>query len=113
MSWDHETVRTAIAVASMIGAIAAAVYSWWAARNKTTRAAIDQVQGRVEDVESRIQSVETDLRHMPTQSDIKDLASQIAGVRADMKEISGTLQGVGRAVDLMNQYLLDAGRSRE
>ncbi|ROO28276.1 DUF2730 family protein [Salinisphaera orenii] len=106
MSWDYEGIRTVISALSLLGAVAAAVYSWWTARNKTTRQAISKLGERIDGVERRTTAVEHQLKYVPGTAEIKELHGELSDLRGDMREISGALGGLKRAVDLMNQHLL-------
>ncbi|HFQ80984.1 MAG TPA: DUF2730 family protein [Desulfobacterales bacterium] len=49
--------------------------------------------------EERTTTLEADYKHLPSQKDLADL-------NANISELSGRLQGINRAVDLLNQHHL-------
>lgn len=80
------------------------VFVWANRRHQVT-------DDRVQKVEERVSVVETHLPHMPTHIDIRNdmqaIETLLRNLRGEIGEISGRMQGVNRAVDLINQHLLN------
>lgn len=111
MTWtlNWTALRFALDLLMLVGVVMVGVYSWWVARNQATKSAIDLVGERVGSVEDRMTRVERDIRSLPTPSDLYELNQRIATVHGDLREIKGALQGLSRAVDLMNEHLIRRG----
>jgi hypothetical protein len=50
--------------------------------------------------EKRLTRVESEITHLPTHTDLKE-------INKSLSSMEGTLKGLSRAVDLMNEYLLN------
>lgn len=121
---DYTSAKFWFEVARTGVAVGAWVYVWWVNRKKamekrfslierTMRATIEKFENRIDSRcngnTSRITELETakvsmvaQLEHMPKHSDIKELTSKIS-------ELNGRLSGINRAVDLINQFLINQG----
>jgi len=110
MEWDWAALKFLLDLGTATGVVGVGVYSWWVGRNHATRSAIDSVGERVSCVEDRVACVERDMRHLPTSAHIADLHDRIATLGGDLREIKGALQGLARAVDLINEHLINQGR---
>ncbi|MCS4503880.1 DUF2730 domain-containing protein [Arhodomonas aquaeolei] len=106
---DWNAARFALDALVLIGVVVVGVHTWWVSRRHATADAIRQVDDRVDDVEQRLTQAETDLRNMPSQTDVSELSQRIGGLHGDLREIKGSLQGLSRAVDLMNEHLIRQG----
>lgn len=111
MSWtpDWTALRFLVDVMMLIGVVGAGAYSWWVARNHATKQAIDNLGDRVSGAEDRLTRVEHDVRSLPTVADVHELNQRIATVHGDLREIKGSLQGLSRAVNLINEHLIMRG----
>lgn len=109
MNFNWNALRFFLDMVVMFGVVAVGIYSWWISRNQAIKSDIFAVCGRVELVEERVTLVERDIRSMPTTADIFELNQRIACLHGDLREIKGTLKGLSRAVDLMNEHLISRG----
>ncbi|WP_027714910.1 DUF2730 family protein [Desulfuromonas sp. TF] len=136
---DYTAWRFWFDILQVGGLVALGVYSWWKDREKVTskrfaamerevaeratkaalakavesmRAPCQRHLERTDNLEERATRVEGEIRHLPSQSDHKELARRIEDVHADLHEITGALKGLTRAVDLMNEHLLNGGGKR-
>ena len=111
MDWslDWTALRFLLDLVLVAGMCAVAYYTWWASRMNANKTAIKRVDERVHEVEGRVAEVERELNHMPTHADISELSSRIGDVHGDLREIKGSLKGLSRAVDLMNEHLIRQG----
>lgn len=107
MNWSG--ARFVLDLLVSAGMIAVGIYTWWVSRRQATTAAIDAVDERVSEVEGRVAQAEQELRHVPTHSDVSELSHRIAGLHGDLREIKGSLAGLSRSVDLMNEHLIRQG----
>lgn len=77
----------------------------WAVNRRTVRRA--ELDAKMAALDHRVTIVEQDVRHGPSHADIKELSHRIEELHGDLKELGGGVTGIRRAVDLMNQHLLD------
>lgn len=113
-----------------IGATGAiGVYVWWTNREKVTSARFatleEEVRKRlpVEALEraraerdakctahqARTAGVELELRAIPTRAELAGLSHDIATLTQQLGRLEGRLEGVGRAIDLVNEFLINQG----
>lgn len=64
---------------------------------------------RLEEHAERLTCLEIDMKHMPTQNDITGMNLRIDKVHGALQRVDGRLEGINRAVDLMNQHLINRG----
>lgn len=57
----------------------------------------------------RVTILEQDVRHMPSHNDLNGISSRIEELNKSVAQMSGGLEGLRRAVDLMNEHLLNRG----
>jgi phosphopantetheine adenylyltransferase len=82
-----------------------AIGGWWALREKVATK-------RFNDAEQRLASLEHEVKHPPACTYHGQLELRIDAVRSDTAEIKGTVKGINRAVDLMNEFLINQGGRR-
>jgi len=118
-------------VFSWLLAGAAALYARHASRNKKTedrQAAIEQRQttieqklagidcpaheARTEGLEKSVIELRTELGHLPTQQQFTQLNQSISTLNGSLQKTAGRLEGVNRAVDLINEFLINQGAKR-
>ncbi len=70
----------------------------------------------IPDMDRRLLAVEVSLRSQPQCSqhadhmmNMKALTTRLDSISSKVDKVSGHLEGVGRAVDLMNQFLIEQG----
>jgi len=87
-----------------------AIYQWVISRDRANAKDISEVRDLLQMHDSRLISIERDLRHMPSHHDIKQLTESLSRVHGDLSNAVGKLEGLGRAVDLVQQHLLDGSK---
>lgn len=105
----------AIAV-SALSAIAA-VMGFVAVRSHKEGAdeeAMNSLSKRIEKTETsivshdrRLQDVQRDMAAVPTRDELAKLHADLSHVRQELGNVSGRLEGIGRALDLINEHLLN------
>lgn len=80
------------------------VWLYWRQRHAARKQEVDE---KISAMQQRVTAVEQDMRHAPTDKDLRDLSRHVEEVHGDLKELSGTIKGLARAVDLINTHLLD------
>lgn len=107
---DWETLRVWLALLQIMQILVTAavgIAAWRISRGRARRAEIVSLQDEIGGVRTRVHDVEADLRHLPKHADLQSMGERLEQVHRDLRELSGAFGGLRRAVDLMNQYLLD------
>lgn len=126
-------------VMQVAGLFAIGTLSWWFNREKVTakrfKALEDDVKARVtvaalaeleekravrcelhsrrvSDAEGAISRVGTELRNMPSRDELGRLNDGIAHLSEKLGKVEGRLDGINRAADLMNEFLINQGSRR-
>lgn len=97
---DWSAWQVGLIAVQMAAAAAAVVYTWWANRNKAIAADLAAL-------ERRVAKLEQDMQHQPGREEFGRLSERLALLHADLKGVIGSVNGMQRAVDLMNQHLLE------
>lgn len=96
-----------IASLPAIGTIGMTIYVWLANRQRVKTARINNMDARIGNHETRIVCIENDMKHVPTQESITGLKNAIADMNTKLSETKGRLSGINRAVDLINEHLIN------
>ncbi len=132
---NYEAWRFWMGVAQLVGTLAIGVYVWWTNREKITNKrfrALEKdvakktseaaVQSLIEKhvpgcpnaakavaMDSKLTRLEAELRSMPGRTEIQHLNDNIAELSNDLGKLHGKLGGINRAVDLINEFLINQG----
>ena len=68
------------------------------------------LEHRCERHQARTSNIELSIASMPTRPEVNKLSDQISRLNGSLQEFSGRLQGINRAVDLMNECLMNQGQ---
>lgn len=114
---EYDALRFWFDVVQVAGTVAIGIYVWLANRQRVTtqsiRALEQDVDERLDDHGTRLTRLEEEVRHLPTHDDIGGVFKRIDQIHGDLKELTGAMSGVKRAVDLINEHLLNGGRRRD
>lgn len=109
MELDYTALRFWFAVFVLVANTAIAVWAWWQSRHRATNERIAELQRRVEQSERKHARLEQHVHAQPGHADMSAMKDELSGLRADVKEMSGTMNGLNKAVDLMTEHLLNRG----
>lgn len=113
IGWESLRIWLALLqIAQIVVTAGVGVVAWRLSRDRARRAEIEAMETDIDAVRVRMQDIEANLRHMPTQSDLRLLSDRLEQMHGDLRELSGSFRGLSRAVDLMNSHLLDQQRGR-
>ena len=63
----------------------------------------------IEGIKEEERQLRLEIAKMPSQNDIKNLSERIDILNGGISELSGRLKGINRAVDLINEFLINQG----
>jgi predicted nucleic acid-binding Zn-ribbon protein len=93
-----------------------AICLWFSRKNTATNKRLETVNaklsGRIDDTEKKIIRACADLEHLPDQGQFYKLGEDITALRSELAEVRGRLTGVNRAVDLINEFLINQGANK-
>jgi len=101
-SIDYSAWRFWFDVFQFIGICGLGIYTWWTNRERVTNK-------KFKEHDQRLSALEKEISLFPSKKQYDALTDKIGGLHGDLKEISGQLKGLNRAVDLMNEYLINQG----
>lgn len=67
----------------------------------------DEVAQSLNGFGQRLTHLEGEVAHMPGHADLERIGARLAELHGAIEKVGGRLDGIGRAVDLMNRHLLD------
>jgi hypothetical protein len=89
------------------------IYVWWTNKEKVTNT-------RFEAQDKRITKIESDLQHPSCtrhqvleeklSSSNQTMNARLDALHGDIRELTGSVKGLNRAVDLMNEYLINKSK---
>jgi hypothetical protein len=111
-------------VLSWVLAGASLLYARHASRNKKTDERLTKIEqalsgincpaheARTEMVEKSVIELRAELAHLPTQKQFGQLNASISDLNGSLQKTAGRLEGINRAVDLINEFLINQGSKR-
>lgn len=104
---DYPVVKFWMDVAQFALTIAVWLYVWQSNRHRVTAERIEAIE-EVQAAQGRsLERLDEHIRHLPGHSDVGGIYKRIDDVHGDLRQVVGRLDGLSRAVDLINQHLLD------
>lgn len=82
------------------------------ATNKRLEAVSTELGRRIDETEKKIIQTCADLEHLPDQRQFYRLSEEITALTRELSETKGRLSGVNRAVDLINEFLINQGAKK-
>ncbi|MCC7082177.1 MAG: hypothetical protein IT530_16010 [Burkholderiales bacterium] len=109
MGWDLQI--NVWHVVSFLVSGAVGVYAHIIGRQRVTEDMLERhkesVSEQLNGFGQRIVRVEEAGRHAPNHGDMRDLRKELGELHGDVQRMAGGLEGIRRAVDQINQHLLD------
>ena len=91
----------------LAGIIAIGIYSWWISHNRAHAVQLDELNTKINQNEQQIAEIKKDIDRQPGHDEIQSLRKEIGELRTEMAETRGTLNGVNKFSDLLNEYLIN------
>lgn len=110
MNISSDDMSLVLGIGRDIATVAVWVYVWWTQRKKATADQFRAVDKRLDSLDNEMVGMKKELEHAPTQTDIKELSNRIQDLHGDLNKVVGGLEGIRRAVDIMNSHLLERGK---
>lgn len=101
---DYTAWRFWFDVLQLAGICSIGIYSWWSNREKVTTR-------KFREHEARLAQLENDIRHPSCQYHV-GFEDRLDTINSGVSKVEGRLEGINRAVDLMNDFLINQGGKR-
>lgn len=85
-------------------------YVWWRDRDKVTNSRFREVEDRITKVEAKVQAAPVCGNHGRMEENDVKLFARFDELHGDIRELTGGVKGLTRAVDLINEHLINNGR---
>lgn len=121
---DAKDLQTWLQITNTVVIWFAALYTYFANRNRVTNERISSLQGtlqarldgikgdadvRLDAHAERLARVERDLQHAPSHDDLKRIHSRMDDLAGAVKGIEGEFKGANNTLHLIHSYLLQGG----
>lgn len=108
---DYKALSFYLQLANTLGLVLVAIYSWNASRHKANASAIESLRDSVLTdmtlVQSRFATLESEIKHLPTHSDIGAVHEKINDVAKVLSTMNGEIIQMNSGMKLIHQYLLN------
>jgi predicted nucleic acid-binding Zn-ribbon protein len=109
MTFDYRALGFWFQILQAIITLCMFVYVRKVAKQKATEKRFKRLESDMAVLETRTSKLEIELNHLPTQQQFIQLNAGIAKLSSAMENFRGRLSGINRAVDLMNEFLINQG----
>jgi uncharacterized protein HemX len=136
---DYSAARFWFDMVQLLGLAALGVYSWWRDREKVNskrfKALEDEVKSlatqeslaeleakratrceasakRMSEAERSISTLSTEITHLPSRAELNRMTEGMTQLSQKLGRMEGRLDGINRAADLMNEFLISQGGRR-
>jgi hypothetical protein len=90
------------------------IYVWYSNKEKVTNKRFEAQDQRITKIETEVQHPPSCTRHQTLEDKLTDLNKasnhRLDALHGDIRELTGSMKGLNRAVDLMNEYLIKRER---
>lgn len=110
---DYQAAGFWFSVGQWIFNVLIAVYLWISRKQTATNKRVEKINSelsnRINETEKSLIRVCTDLEHLPHQKQFDKLSTDITSLTKELGKLDGRLGGINRAVDLINEFLINQG----
>ena len=89
-----------------------AAYLWIGRKHQATVSRIETACEQISVNEKDIIKLRADFNSLPTQSQFIELGKELRSLTSELSETKGRLIGINRAVDLINEFLINQGKGK-
>lgn len=109
MNWIDHIIQTGSVIDAIqtIGLVIIGIYGYGVRKAVNNLKKLDQLDSEVESVDKRITAMEHTARHAPTHADLAAIYSRINLLAERQSETNGTLSGIQRGLDRVEEHLLN------
>lgn len=109
MSWIDHIIQTGSVIDAIqtVGLVIIGIYGFGIRKAVNNLKKLDQLDSEVESVDKRITAMELTSRHAPTHADLAAIYSRINLLAERQSETNGTLSGIQRGLDRVEEHLLN------
>jgi len=114
---DWTAAKVALDGAAVLISIGVGVYAWWANRNRARRTEIAELRETDQHLQvqisaniARMDALEKDLSRQPGHGDIETLRKTVTDLSGHVQKLNGSMDTMGRFLDMMNSHLLGGHR---
>ncbi|MBN2060715.1 MAG: DUF2730 family protein [Deltaproteobacteria bacterium] len=106
---NYASMQFWLGIAQWAFNIIVALYLWINRKHQATMKRIESASDQVSKNEKDIIRLKAELKNLPSQAQFSDLSKEIRSLTKELSETKGRLQGINRAVDLINEHLINKG----
>lgn len=106
---DSNLGALGLSAAKFVWGVGLTIYVYFSNRRKALKKVQKETDDKIAALDARTACIEQDIKHMPSQKDIQDLSSRMDLLNGTLANLEGRLGGINRAVDLMNEFLINRG----
>lgn len=112
MTLDAENFRLFAMVAQWVFNVIVAIWMWWSRKHKVTTTKITEICTKMEENERDHIRIRSEINSLPTSLQFETLSRDIRKLSENLSKTSGRLEGMNRAVDLINEFLINQGKAK-
>jgi len=111
MTLNYEAANFWVTVGLWAYGVFSSVRLWVTRKDRATNARVKRLEEnlgeRLDETERDILIIRREIKNLPSQSQIQRLNENMGLLNAEIHELKGRLTGINRAVDLINEYLIN------
>lgn len=118
---EAQWLSAIVNVIALLLSVGAALYTWFANRERATRQQIEAVKGSVQqeatararsngELRDRVKSLEVAMPHMPSQESFHQMGLRMEQMHGDMNTLSERMKGMSGQLDTINNFLMKQDR---
>jgi len=123
MPIDGESFRVYTTIAQWVFNVIVAIWMWWSRKHKVATDKIDGFDKKLnetkKDLCKRISEndqdhirIRSEMNALPSRDQFETLSKDMQTLSSSLSNTCGRLEGVNRAVDLINEFLINQGKKK-
>lgn len=113
MNWIDHLIQTGSAIDAIqtMVLVIIGIYGWGIRKAMNNLKELQQLDADVDSVDKRLTAIEHTTRHAPTHADLAAIYGRINLMAERQSEMNGTLSGIQRGLDRVEEHLLNRKES--